>query len=139
MTTAGDRALRRDGEVLLGSFGELRERGRILHGHIGQHLAVDLHSAGLKPMHELAVGKAVRARSRADALDPQLAELPLAVAAVAVAVSLRASNGLLGALVEFALGEEETFGALQIFFPTRAALGSAFDSRHLSISCGPRL
>src|SRR2546426_8707749 len=87
----------------------------------------------------LAVGKAVRARSRADALDPQLAELPLAVAAVAVAVSLRASNGLLGALVEFALGEEETFGALQIFFPTRAALGSAFDSRHLSISCGPRL
>jgi len=90
-------------------------------------------------MHELAVGKAVRARPRPDALDPQLAELPLAVAAVAVAVSLRASNGLLGALVEFAFGEEETFGALQLFFPTRAALGSAFDSGHLSISCGPRL
>src|ERR1700730_8930886 len=81
-------------------------------------------------MHQFAVGKAAQARGGADALDPQTAILALAVAAVAIRVTVGAIGGLLHGLVELALGEEKTLGAARVFFAARAALGAAFDSSH---------
>ncbi len=79
-------------ERVLGRRRELRKRSGILHGEVGQNLAVDFDAARLQTVHELAVGKAAQTRRGADALNPQLAELPLAVAAVAIRLRLRRSR-----------------------------------------------
>src|SRR5260370_682309 len=65
-------------------FGELAERGRVAHREIRQNLAVNLHAGDLQPVHKLAVGHPRVARGGANPLNPQLAVLPLFVAAVAV-------------------------------------------------------
>src|SRR5712692_4238025 len=114
---------------------ELRKRSGILHGEVGQNFAVDFHAARLQAVHELAVGKAAQTRRGADALNPQLAELPLAVAAVAIGEPFGAPHGFLGGLEEFALGKEKPFRAPEVFFPARAAFGAALDSGHGLFSC----
>src|ERR1019366_1857434 len=83
---------------------------------------------------QLAVRHAGIARGRADALNPQRTELPLALAAVAVGIAFRAIHRFLGGLIELRLSEEKSFCAPQIFFAARAALGSAFDSSHVVFS-----
>src|SRR5713101_1442633 len=104
-------------EGVLGCLRELRKRSGILHGEVGQNFSVDFDAARLQTVHELAVGKAAQTRSGADALNPQLAELPLAVATVAIGEPFGAPHGFLGGLKEFALGEEESLGAPEVFFP----------------------
>src|SRR4051794_31237463 len=77
-TTGSERRLH-----LLDNF---RERGGIVIGDGGQHLAVDLDLGLLQAVDEPAVGEPVLAHRGVDALDPQTAEVALLVAPVAVGV-----------------------------------------------------
>src|SRR5918992_5745758 len=78
------------GRTLPGSLGKPSKGLGIVHGDVGQHLAVELDARAAQAVHELAVRHALAARGRVDAHDPQPAEVALAVAAVAV----RGGNGL---------------------------------------------
>ena len=108
----------------------------ILHRDVGEHLAVDFEAERFQAVHEFAVGNAIQAGGRADALDPQPAELALAYATVAIREAVRAIRGLLHGLVQLALGEEKTLGAPRKLLASRAALGAAFNSGHDFFSCG---
>src|SRR5690606_4047162 len=59
-------------------------------------LAIDLDARLVQAVDEAAIGQAVLAGSRVDALDPQGAEIALAVLAVAVGVLQRLFDRLLG-------------------------------------------
>src|SRR5262245_4287629 len=75
--------LRRLRQVLLRQLDELRKRVRVVDRDGGEHLAIKLAHRELQAADELAVAQAAGAAGGVDANDPQLAELPLAVAAVA--------------------------------------------------------
>src|SRR3954452_21200602 len=87
------------GRGLPGCFGESAERLGVAHGDVSQHLAVQLDTGQLQPVHELRVAHAVELGGGVDAGDPQATEVALAVAAVTVRVGLRLDDGFLGALV----------------------------------------
>src|SRR5919198_659233 len=87
------------GRRLAGALGKASEGLAVADGDVGQHLAVQLEAGLLDPVHEARVGQAVLAGGGIDARDPQPAEVPLAVAAVAVRVLVRLEQGLLGPLV----------------------------------------
>src|SRR5580658_7708368 len=77
--------------------GQRRARGRDHRGerlgladrYIGQDLAVEIQSGEFDPVHELRIGQPVLARARIDPLDPQGAEIALAVAPVAIGITQR--------------------------------------------------
>src|SRR4029434_4546215 len=74
---------------LLG-FGELGDRleaVRIVHGEIGEHVAIDGDAALLQSVHQPGVGEAGETRGGVDAHDPQAAELAPAHAAIAICVT----------------------------------------------------
>src|SRR3954466_10736756 len=115
----GAPGLGRCGRAVLGSRrlpGALRKTSEglgVANGDVGQHLAVELDLRELQTVHELAVGKAFLARGGVDALDPQAAELALAVLAVAVGVGARLEELLLCALVARVLLAAVALGPLQ--------------------------
>src|SRR5258708_19769146 len=83
----------------LGLLDEVREPRRVSHGEIGENLAVDLNAGSLEPVHQLTVRHPRVARGRADALDPQRAELAFPDAAVAVRKALPAVHPFPGPLL----------------------------------------
>src|SRR3954453_14851292 len=87
------------GRGLPGCLHESAERLGVAHGDVGQHLAVQLDSGQLEPVHELRVAHAVQLGRGVDTGDPQAAEVPLAVAPIAVGIRLRLDQRFLGALV----------------------------------------
>src|SRR5207248_10424459 len=84
---------------LPGALGKPSKRLGVAHGDVGQDLAVELDACLAQPVHELAVGEALAAGGRVYAGDPQAAEGPLAVAAVAVRVRVGLEQLLLRPLV----------------------------------------
>src|SRR6476620_11478971 len=64
---------------LAGALGESAEGLGVAHGDVGQHLAVQLDPGQLEAVDERAVAHALLAGSGVDALDPQAAEVALAV------------------------------------------------------------
>ena len=72
-------------------------KGRALvHGEVGHHLAVEFDAGEPGAVHELRIGQPFGADSGIDALDPQGAEVALAVAAVAIGILQRLLHRLLG-------------------------------------------
>src|SRR5262249_51722944 len=71
------------GQILPREFDELRKRVRVIHGEVGEHLAVQFALGPLQAANQLAVAQSAGAAGSVDADDPQLAELPLAIAAIA--------------------------------------------------------
>src|SRR5882757_9507097 len=118
------------GRECFGLFGELREAGGVLYGHIGQDFAVEGNSRGLQAMDQVAIGDAVLAGSGADALNPQPAILTLLHAAVAKCVAIRAIGCFLRGLVELALGEEKALGPLEVLLTPGPAFSAAFYAWH---------
>src|SRR6476620_7818860 len=59
------------GEGGLGLFGDLSKRSDVVHGDVGQGLAVQLDAGLQQAVHEAAVAHAVHAGGRIDADDPQ--------------------------------------------------------------------
>src|SRR3954467_14798926 len=69
---------------------------------LGEHLAVDLDAGAGQTADEAAVGDVVLPAAGVDARDPELAEVALANAAVAIGVLPRAHHRLVGGLVGLA-------------------------------------
>src|SRR5579871_6357260 len=84
---------------LAGDLGETSEGVGVVHGDVGEHLAVELDARAGEAVHELRVAHAVLPRGRVDASDPEAPEVALAVAPIAVGVGVGLDQGLLGALV----------------------------------------
>src|SRR3984893_5263366 len=91
-------------------------------------------------MNQLAVGNAIIASCRADALNPQGAIIALADPAVTVGVSQRTVHRFFCGPIEFSLREEKSLRVFQQFLSTRAAFCPTFNSRHslLSYCAAPR-
>src|SRR6185437_15940731 len=79
---------------------ERRERGRVVDGQIGQHLAVHVHARDLQALDEPVISNALGPRRRVDPLDPQPAERALAVLAVPVGVGHGVKRLLLGLAIQ---------------------------------------
>src|SRR6185437_7718675 len=109
---------------------KLAEAGGVVHGDVGQDLAVERDAGELQAVHELAVADLVLAGGGADADDPELAELALALLAPAVGELERALAGFLRRAVQLALGEEEALGEAEDFLALVAPFGAAFYARH---------
>src|SRR4051794_1528528 len=84
---------------LPGALGKTSEGLGVADGDVGKHLAVELDLGELQAVHELAVRQPLLAGGCVDALDPEAAELALAVLAVTVGVGARLEQLLLGPLV----------------------------------------
>ena len=82
----------------------------LAHREIGEHLAVDLDARLVQAGDEPAIGQAEGAGRRIDPLDPQGAEIALALAAVAI--------GILAGLLDRLHG-----GAKHVLAPAIIALG----------------
>ena len=81
--------------MLLCGLDERCESRRVTHGHVRQNFPVEIDSAHLQTVNQLAVGDAIIPRRRADALDPKRAVIPLPRAAVAIGVAQRTVHRLL--------------------------------------------
>ena len=94
-------------------LGEHLERLRMVQRQVGEALAIQSDAGGLQAVDQLTVGQAVQARGGVDAHDPQAAEVALLAAAAGVGVVQRLVDGLLGGLIQLALGGVEPLRALQ--------------------------
>src|SRR6201999_3736113 len=101
---------------------------------VGQDPAVDFHPGGLEALHEAVVGHAVGAGSGVDALDPEPAEVALAVLAVAVGVGHRVEDLLLGLAVEPGALAPVALRALEDDPALLLGVKRALDACHRSIS-----
>jgi hypothetical protein len=81
-------------------------------------------------MDQLAVSDTVLPSGGADALNPQAAVLTLFDTAIAERIAIGAIGSFLRGLVQLALGEEKTFGPLEILLAPCTALGTAFYASH---------
>src|SRR5258706_5645030 len=100
------------------------ERGWIVHGHVGQHFAIQIDAGLLQPVHETAVGDLGLLAGGADTHDPQRAEVALLEPAAFVAVAQRLLHRFLGGTVQLALGEEKTLGYGECLTTTVATLST---------------
>src|SRR6476469_5628929 len=79
-----------------GGLDQTLEGFRLVHGHVGQHLAVEIYPGLLQAVDHPAIAKATGARRGVDALYPQRAEGALTHLAVAVSVLTGLLDRLLG-------------------------------------------
>src|SRR5690625_1372238 len=88
------------GQGGLGGLDQRREGGGVVDGELGEHPPVDVHLGGLQALDGPGVGHAFGAGGGVDPLDPQLAEVALALAAVLVGVDPRVQGLLLRLAVQ---------------------------------------
>src|SRR5215469_15111442 len=100
--------------------------------HIRQNLAVQIQPGGLQAVQELAIGNARVAAGSVDAHDPQRAVLALLVLSAYVGELQAALDRFLRGAMQLALGEKITRRQLQRLFPGSPAVGTTFNSRHVS-------
>ena len=72
-------ALRRRGQRRLGLFHQVLKPSRILHGDVGEDLAIQFDARFFQPVDELVVAQSIQLGGGADAHDPQRAVLALAL------------------------------------------------------------
>src|SRR6185436_12251073 len=106
------------------------ERGLVAHGEVGEHLAVDVDLRLLQPRHEARVVHAELAHRGVDARDPQRADHPLLVAAVAVGVLPRLHHRLLGDAIDVAAAAAEALRLLEDLLVARARRDASFYAWH---------
>ena len=115
---------------ILGGPDQRTERVGVGHRQIGQHLAVDLDAGQVQPVDQAAVAQAVEASPGVDALDPQLAEVPLAGAAVPEGVLHRVHELLVGRPVGTALVAVVPLRLFQNGAVVLATMDGSLDSGH---------
>src|SRR5258708_2211995 len=93
--------------------GECAKSHRVAHRDVGQNLPVHLDARELQSVHEDGVAHVVLPGTRVDADDPQPAEIPLFVLAIAVGVLPSALDVLLGRLPELGTSAEHALGVLE--------------------------
>lgn len=69
---------------------------RVVHGEIGQHLAVEADVFRFELTHEFRIGHSLHAGSSVDTLDPQAAEFPLLVLTTYVSVGQTFLDSIFG-------------------------------------------
>src|ERR1700734_2004469 len=132
LSFAGSPALAGSGSRrLAGDLGKTSERLCVAHGNVGEHLAVELHAGERQAVHELRVAHAVEPGRRVDAGDPELAEVALAVAPVAVGVFVGLQQRLLGAPVVRVRLTAEALGLLENCPALLASVDGTLDPGHL--------
>src|SRR5205085_10163779 len=115
---------------LAGGLRKSGERLGIAHGDVREDLAVQLDTGQLEAVHERAVAETVQAGGSVDAGDPQAAEVPLAVAPIAVRVRVRLHQRFLGALVIRVRLAAEALGALERRAALLLGVDGALDPGH---------
>src|SRR5262245_15211652 len=98
---------------------------------IRQNLAIHVDAGLFQSKYELVVVQAVRARSCANAYDPEPAKVAFADLPVAIGVSERLFNRLFCKFIQFALIEVITLSKTEKFFTAIMPFRSAFNSRHV--------
>jgi large subunit ribosomal protein L20 len=110
------------------------ERGLVVHGQVGQDLAVDLDACQLQTLDQAVVGHPVSAGRRVDTRDPQLAEVALAVLAVAVGILHRVQHLLLGLAVQARTLSTVATGLLEQGTALLLGIDCPLDACHLVVS-----
>src|SRR4051812_36306974 len=130
----GNRGL--SGSFFESGLGLLRDRRkalRLVHGEVGEHLAIDLDAGLLDAIDETAVAQVELARRRVDALDPQCAEVALLEPATAVGVLAGLDDGLLRRAEYLATRVVVALRLLENFLVACTCSDAAFDSCHLLV------
>src|SRR3546814_2434457 len=104
-------SLRRERALCL--FRQRGKAGRVVHGDVRQHLAVEGDAGLHQAVHEAAVADAVGAGRRVDAGDPQRTEIALLLLAADVGVLQRLRDRLLGDAEDLATGVVIALGLLE--------------------------
>src|SRR5579871_5937456 len=113
-----------------GLIDERLEGRRFPHREIGEHLAIDRDPGLAEAVDKSAVGEALLARRRVDALDPQRAEGALAVLAVAIGVLVRLLDRLLGDADRILAPAVIALGGFQDLLVLGMRGDAAFDASH---------
>jgi hypothetical protein len=87
------------GDGGLGGLAQGGEGLRVLDAHLREDLAVELDAGQVQAVHELRVAHAVQAGGGVDTGDPELADLALLGATIAILVHQRVTHLLLGLTV----------------------------------------
>ena len=87
----------------------------IVHGEVGEHLAVDLDPGLVDKTHELGVGKVLETGGSVDTLDPEGAEIALFLLAVAVGVGETLLPGVFGDGLHIAAAAVISAGQFEYF------------------------
>ena len=101
--------------ILLHRIHNSLEGCRVIHGEIGEGLAVDLKSFGVDFSHEFGIAHSVFAGAGVDTLDPKGAEVALLGAAVTVSVAEALLDGVTGDGPNISSRSEITFGEFEDF------------------------
>src|SRR5262249_55901934 len=116
-----------------GGLGELRERRRIHHRQLRQHLAIQMDSGLLERGDEPRVRQPRRPAGGVDPDDPEAPRLALFLLAAAVRESSRAQDGLGGWPVQLAASAEIPFRLFEDLLAPTACLGAALGPWHASL------
>ena len=95
------------------------ERLRVVHGEVGEHLAVEADVLLRELAHELGIGDAVLTAGGVDSLDPQSAEIALLGLAVTVCVGETFLVGVLRNRPNIPSRQEVAFGLLEDLLAAR--------------------
>src|SRR5690606_1445436 len=117
-------------EGALGFLGQRRKSRLVVHGDVGQHLAIEGDAGPGQAVHEAAVAHAVDAGRRVDAGDPQRTEVALLLLPADVGVLQRLDDRLVGDAEDLAAGVVVTLGLLEDLLVTTARLHATLDSCH---------
>src|SRR5690606_2820016 len=123
-------------------FGLLRDhtkRGRILHGEVGKHLAIDCKARRIHASDELAVGQAVKASVGVDARDPERPHGALLGLAIAISVLTGLDDGLLRNAIALATSVVIVLRLLEYFLVASAGDDASLNACHVSLlhfACG---
>ena len=115
LRSAGSRLIHR-------MINDLRKGVGVVHSQVGEYLAVHVEIRFAVRPHELRVADALLARGRVDAGDPQLAEVALALAPIAVGVLQGLFDRVFCRAVRFAPAAPVALGHVQNFLATPPSL-----------------
>src|SRR2546423_6154338 len=118
---------------LLDASGDFAKRRRLVDREVGEHLAIEVDVGEFQAVHELAVAQSIGARRRADANDPERAELALLELAAREGEIQRALDLLFRMAIELALGAAIAASQFQNVFTFLQSLVSAFYAWHQSL------
>src|SRR5687768_14929728 len=138
LATASTRGWATTGSARLGfgRLGELGEGGRIAHGEVGQHLAIEQDARFLQRGHEGRIGQPGLAAGRVDANDPQRPRRPLLLLPVPVRKRAGAQYRLGRCAVELAPAADVALRLLEHLLAPLARLASDRKSTRLNSSHG---
>jgi len=89
---------------------------RVVHGQVGQYLAVEVNAVGAEQVDELGVGDAVLTSAGIDAGNPKTAESAFFAAAVAIGIAHCFVHCIFGYGKHITARTEIAFGGFEDFF-----------------------